>query len=435
MKIGNYNITKKIGKGGFGEVYIAEKDNVNYALKVCSKSDEESIRRFNREVRLMESVKNENVIEVLDYDFKNIPPFFVMPLCQGALSTKDYKNNVELLINDVLQICDGLEALHNHPQRIVHRDINPNNILIDNDKLKLSDLGLGKFESRDSTILTPSSIMMGTEGFAPPEFYKVGGTKNATISSDIYQLGKTIYTLYTRESPTYINIDKIPAGLFYIIRKCTNINPSERYANVSDLKAALNNHLKILKGENNPYASFDKLLTEMQGKKVTKENVYNLFNILYEFKDDSELFYTKAKAIPIDYFALLNTGDLQIFMDVYNGVVTELDNNGKLNWSDAENIALQMKKIFNSTINIDIRTNSLRITLIFAANFNRYDAMDIFNNMLKSVINDEEANSVATMLSDNIDEYENIVLQKDQATGIHPTIQAIRYNIIKKNGK
>ena len=277
--------------------------------------------------------------------------------------------------------------------------------------------------------------MMGTEGFAPPEFYKVGGTKNATISSDIYQLGKTIYTLYTRESPTYINIDKIPAGLFYIIRKCTNINPSERYANVSDLKAALNNHLKILKGENNPYASFDKLLTEMQGKKVTKENVYNLFNILYEFKDDSELFYTKAKAIPIDYFALLNTGDLQIFMDVYNGVVTELDNNGKLNWSDAENIALQMKKIFNSTINIDIRTNSLRITLIFAANFNRYDAMDIFNNMLKSVINDEEANSVATMLSDNIDEYENIVLQKDQATGIHPTIQAIRYNIIKKNGK
>lgn len=214
MKIGNYNITKKIGKGGFGEVYIAEKDNVNYALKVCSKSDEESIRRFNREVRLMESVKNENVIEVLDYDFKNIPPFFVMPLCQGALSTKDYKNNVELLINDVLQICDGLEALHNHPQRIVHRDINPNNILIDNDKLKLSDLGLGKFEERDSTILTPSSIMMGTEGFAPPEFYKVGGTKNATISSDIYQLGKTIYTLYTRESPTYINIDKIPAGLF-----------------------------------------------------------------------------------------------------------------------------------------------------------------------------------------------------------------------------
>ena len=435
MKIGNYNIIKKIGKGGFGEVYIAEKDDTNFALKVCSKSDEESIHRFNREVRLMESVKSENVIEVLDYDFKNTPPFFVMPLCQGALSTKDYNSNVEMLINDVLQICDGLEALHNHPQRIVHRDINPNNILIDNDKLKLSDLGLGKFEERDRPILTPSSIMLGTEGFAPPEFYKIGGTKNATISSYIYQLGKTIYALYTHESPAYINMDKIPAGLFYIIRKCTNINPSERYANVSDLKAALNNHLKILKGEDNPYTSFDKLLTEMQGKRITKEHVDNLFNILYEFKDDSELFYTKVKALPIDYFSLLNTGDLQIFMDVYNGVVTDLDNNGKLNWSDAENVASQMKKIFNSTIDIDIRTNALRITLFFAATFNRYAAMDIFNSMLKAVKNDDEANSIAIMLSDNIDEYENIVLQKDQATGIHPTIQAIRYNIIKKNGK
>lgn len=435
MKIGNYNIIKKIGKGGFGEVYIAEKDDTNFALKVCSKSDEESIHRFNREVRLMESVKSENVIEVLDYDFKNTPPFFVMPLCQGALSTKNYNSNVEMLINDVLQICDGLEALHNHPQRIVHRDINPNNILIDNDKLKLSDLGLGKFEERDSTILTPSSIMMGTEGFAPPEFYKIGGTKNATISSDIYQLGKTIYALYTHESPAYIDMDKIPAGLFYIIRKCTNINPSERYANVSDLKTALNNHLKILKGEDNPYTSFDKLLTEMQGKRITKEHVDNLFNILYEFKDDSELFYTKVKALPIDYFSLLNTGDLQIFMDVYNGVVTDLDNNGKLNWSDAENVASQMKKIFNSTIDIDIRTNALRITLFFATTFNRYAAMDIFNSMLKAVKNDDEANSIAIMLSDNIDEYENIVLQKDQATGIHPTIQAIRYNIIKKNGK
>ena len=190
-----------------------------------------------------------------------------------------------------------------------------------------------------------------------------------------------------------------------------------------------------MKGEDNPYTSFDKLLTEMQGKRITKEHVDNLFNILYEFKDDSELFYTKVKALPIDYFSLLNTGDLQIFMDVYNGVVTDLDNNGKLNWSDAENVASQMKKIFNSTIDIDIRTNALRITLFFATTFNRYAAMDIFNSMLKAVKNDDEANSIAIMLSDNIDEYENIVLQKDQATGIHPTIQAIRYNIIKKNGK
>lgn len=433
MKYGEYNIVNKIGKGGFGEVYAVEKDGNVFALKICLSRGDEDLRRFHGEIRLLGSVNHKNVIDLLYYDFEHTPPFFVMPLCQGALSKKDYNKDLEILINDLFQICAGLESLHSNG--IIHRDIKPNNILIDGDTLMLSDLGLGKFEVRDSTPLTPSAIMMGTKAYAPPEFYRVGGTKNATIPSDIYQLGKTIYSLYTNENPAYIDKSLIPNGLYYIIRKCTNDNPKDRYQSIPELRTALSKHLEVIKGDNNPYAAFDNLIAEQSKKQTTQDNIYYLFDILYEFKDEPDVFYSKIKTIPVDYFSYLNDGDLQTFVDVYNDVVLELNDKGKLQWIDADIIANQMEKIFYSTTNIEIQTIAMRITLFFSSLFNRYSAMDIFNNMLISVKTDKEAESISSMLNDHLDEYERVVLQKDQVIGIHPYIQGIRYSILKKHKK
>lgn len=85
MKYGDYNVIEKIGNGGFGEVYKVEKDGINYALKICKETDTEDIKRFKREVRLMEAVNQENVISILDSNLENEPPFFVMPLCETSL--------------------------------------------------------------------------------------------------------------------------------------------------------------------------------------------------------------------------------------------------------------------------------------------------------------------------------------------------------------
>lgn len=433
MKFEEYNVIGKIGEGGFGEVFAVEKDGKSYALKICSRSEEVYLKRFNREIRLMESVTHENVINILDSNTAHTPPYFVMPLCQGSLFNKSYSKDVEMLITDIRQICNGLEALHNNPQRIIHRDIKPNNVLVDSGVLKLSDFGLGKFEERDSTTLTKFGL--GTEGYAPPEFYQDGGMQNAKIPSDIFQLGKTIYSLFTNEYPAYFDNNKVPNGLYYIIRKCTNENPDDRYQNIAELRFALIKHLEILKGENNPYIFFDNLIAELHKKGASKEDVYNLFNVLYEFKEDSDIFYSKAKAIPVKYFCHLNDGDLLTFVDVYNDIVIYLNDNGKLSWSDAETIADQMKKVCNSTKDVEIRTKAMRITLFFAASFNRYNAMDVFNSMLASVKTDEEAASVASMLNDHLHEYENVVLQQDRVDGLHPHIQGIRNNIIKSSKK
>jgi len=431
MTYGEYNVIDKIGEGGFGEVFKVEKNGEYYALKICSKGDEDDLKRFNRESRLMKSIEHDNVINIIDSDLSHQPPFFIMPLCEGSLSGKDYQKNVELLVSDLFQICDGLEALHNSENPILHRDINPRNILVDKGILRLSDLGLGKFENRDSTTITKFGL--GTQGYAPPEFYQDGGMKNAKIPSDIFQLGKTIYTLFTGENPTYLDKNKIPNGLYYIIKKCTNDNPEDRYQNVSELRNALTKHIDVLTGKNNPYKTFDNLLSEYIKSGATNEKACNLFAALYEFKDDPDIFYSNVKKIPIYYFGLLNDGDLQTFVEIYADVVFSLSNNGKFSWSDAETIANQMKKVFDSTKNIEIRTFSLKIALIFAATFNRYDAMETFNKMLTKIKSDEEAASVMAMLFDNFAEYESIVLQKDQTTDIHEMIMAVRHAVLEKN--
>mgnify|MGYP000904616467 FL=1 len=430
MKYGDYNVIEKIGNGGFGEVYKVEKDGINYALKICKETDTEDIKRFKREVRLMEAVNQENVISILDSNLENEPPFFVMPLCETSLENKDYDGHVEILISDVLQICDGLEALHNNDNPIIHRDIKPSNILIHNGVLKLSDLGLGRFENRDSTTIT--KFPLGTHGFAPPEFYHGDGMKNAKKNSDIFQLGKTIYSLFTKENPSYLNKNKIPGGLYYIIKKCTADKPEERYQSIAELRNALSAHLDVLSNKNNPYSTFDNTLETFMKSKATKDKATKLFSILYEFKEDSNEFYSKVNKIPIGYFGLLSDSDLQTFLDVYCDVTADLNDNGNLGFSDAETIASQMKKVFSSTGNSEIRVKALRTTLIFAANYNRYAAMDTFNEMLTEIKEKEEAQSVASMLYENIEEYEDIVTQRHQSSNIHDIIKVVRHKILNK---
>lgn len=433
-KYGEYIVKEIIGKGGFGEVFSVEgKDGVRYALKICKSSDDDDLKRFRREVRLLASVTHQNVIGVIHHNLDNKPPFFVMPLCEGSLSERDYDKNVEQLINDLLQICQGLEALHS--KGIIHRDIKPSNILIDGDVLKLSDLGLGKFENRDTITLTGSSTYMGTRSFTPPEFLSTNGVKNAEKNSDIYQLGKTIYSLYTKEDPTYINKERVPGSLYYIIQKCTNNESKDRYQNIKELRNALNEYLAILKENSNPIDIFYGIIKKGRMKKATKEDICQLFNVVYEFKEDPESFYSKVGEIPDEYFGFLNEGDLKTFVDVYKGVVSELNNNRKLEYSDAETIANQMRKVFVSTKSIEIRTLALEVTLFFAFLFNRYEAMRTFNSMLALVKTDCEAHSVASMLNENLDKYEKIVSQQDPPLGIHKVIQGIRLNIIKKTKK
>ena len=138
----------------------------------------------------------------------------------------------------IIQLCDILTPLHKNMPAIIHRDIKPSNVLLSNTgQIYLLDFDAATYylPSKDS-----DTVLLGTHGYAAPEQY---GFNASDPRTDIYALGKLAMTLMTgeqRESTTYTG----PYSL--ILRRCTNMDPKNRYASASELRRVLlknkNNH-------------------------------------------------------------------------------------------------------------------------------------------------------------------------------------------------
>lgn len=436
---GKYLILEEIGEGGMGKVYKVEQGTKQFALKVCLEKDEDNIKRFKREVRLMASVKHDNVIEVLSENLDDATPYFIMPLCKFSIDKKFDKLQAdqELAINILLQVCNGINALH--ISGIIHRDIKPKNVLINKENIvKVSDLGLGKFSDRDSTILTSSNIYMGTQGYIPPEFFKSGGTKNANVKSDIYQLGKTIYNVFTNSNPTLIEKDRLPGGLLYIVRKCIADNPDDRYKSVGELANALNNYLLSLKPQANPVNAYENLINvakdNLKTNSYDKENVESIIAMLFHFKDDPETFFKKFNEIPKPVLEIIASNfpilcaDL---IDIYSSTTESYFRDSRISFSDAEFVANAMNRIFKGSQDIDTKIKAMRMTLFASVWCNRYNAMEIFDQMLQEIKDDQEAVAVVEMLKENQEFYEQVA-DRVPATKLNPIIQYLQKEIQNK---
>lgn len=158
MKIGDsingYLIKEYIPGAGMAQVFKVEKNGQSYVLKsVQNATDESEVKRFKREIRLMQSIKDQHVIEVIESDLSAAEPYYIMPLCECSLKAKaqNMADDQERLDYSI-QFCEGIAAIHQ--AGITHRDIKPANALVDNGVVKITDLGLGRFDNRDSTTLT-----------------------------------------------------------------------------------------------------------------------------------------------------------------------------------------------------------------------------------------------------------------------------------------
>jgi eukaryotic-like serine/threonine-protein kinase len=153
---GKFRVRGLIECGGMGTVFRVERmgDRKDYALKCCHLAGADR-KRFAREARLMRRVRHPHIVPVVDANLEHSPPYFVMPLAEGSLLGElDRLGGQEAEVLAIFgQICSGIQALHS--SGIVHRDIKPANVLrFARGRYAVSDFGLAKLDTRDTTILT-----------------------------------------------------------------------------------------------------------------------------------------------------------------------------------------------------------------------------------------------------------------------------------------
>ena len=214
LVLGKYTIQDKIGEGGMGEVFIAEhrrmkRPVVVKILPASATKSKQSIRRFQREVEAAARLHHPNIVTAFDADEEDGIHFLVMEHVQGEplgeLVTRTGPLAIETAISYILQAAQGLEYAHS--KGIVHRDIKPNNLLVDSaGTVKILDMGLARFDdsSRSTVVdggdsLTGHNQIVGTIEYMSPE--QVDDSSKVDGRSDIYSLGCTLFRLLTDRAP------------------------------------------------------------------------------------------------------------------------------------------------------------------------------------------------------------------------------------------
>ena len=265
-----YEIIEHVGIGGMSHVYKAFDTNIGkiVAIKILKEelqNDEEFIKKFKDEANASKEIKHKNVVNNYEIVDEGDLHYIVLEYIEGETLNKYIKKKGKLsneeTVNISKQIAEGLEAAH--LKGIIHRDIKPQNIIIDkNDVVKITDFGI----ARAITSTTKNISVIGTVHYISPEQIR---NEQVDYRSDIYSLGCTMYEMITGETPfkgddsmsiivahLRDNVDKpskinkdIYRSLEKIILKATRVLPRERYQNITDMIDDLDKALSNKDGE------------------------------------------------------------------------------------------------------------------------------------------------------------------------------------------
>ena len=288
MMIGDrYEILEKIGTGGMSDVYKAKCHKLNrfVAVKVLKQEFGENtsfVQKFRVEAQAAAGLMHANIVNVYDVGEESGIHYIVMELVEG-ITLKNYiekksRLSVKEAVSIAIQVSMGIEAAHNN--KIIHRDIKPQNIIISKEgRVKVTDFGIAKA----ATSNTLTSNVMGSVHYTSPEQAR-GGYSDA--KSDIYSLGVTLFEMLTGKVPfngeTTVSIaikhiqeempspkqfvSDIPVSVEKIVLKCCQKMPDKRYKSMAELIEDLKRSLI------NPNEDFVKLAPAAAKTAATRAN-------------------------------------------------------------------------------------------------------------------------------------------------------------------
>ena len=259
---GRYKIIEMIGGGGMANVYLAhdmilDRDVAIKILRMDFSDNENFIRRFHREAQSATSLAHPNIVNIYDVGEEDDIYYIVMEYVEGMTLKQYIQQHSPLSVHKVIEIMEQLASAiaHAHQNNIVHRDIKPQNILIDKyDVVKITDFGIAMAIS--ATSITHTNTVLGTVHYLSPEQAR-GGMANK--KSDIYSLGIVMFELLTGRLPfsgeSAVSIalkhlqsetpsvkrwnPNIPQSVENIVLRATAKDPFHRYASAEELEEDL----------------------------------------------------------------------------------------------------------------------------------------------------------------------------------------------------
>lgn len=228
-----YRVISEIGRGGFGVVEIVEDEKGKQfarktfapAASIPLEAHAKLRQRFRREVITQQELGGTEILPVLAHELNGTHPWFLMPLAEKTYQQKieEDRTNGSVEVEPIADILNGLQRLHD--LGYVHRDLNPNNILLSGGSWKLSDLGAVLPPSGQTVTLTEDTVIY-TERYCAPEQRQ--SFHSAQTSADVYSFGCILHDLFGTYARTPYAQHSAPGGMGVIIEKCTHANPSKR---------------------------------------------------------------------------------------------------------------------------------------------------------------------------------------------------------------
>lgn len=209
LAIGPYRTVRRLGQGGMGAVYLAERADDQYqkqvAIKLIRAGMEQRgafVRRFLNERQILASLEHPNIARLLDGGVADSgAPYLVMEYIDGEAIDHHAEARglgVEPRLRLFLGVCEAVQHAHRH--MVIHRDLKPSNIMVDREgRVKLLDFGIARIERPDSgAAVTLTGDRALTPEYASPEMIR---GDRITAASDIFSLGVVLYELLTRARP------------------------------------------------------------------------------------------------------------------------------------------------------------------------------------------------------------------------------------------